>query len=178
MISKATQVVGAAVLLGACAACVLHGEFHPTLHAIELFLLLGIGLLLVAVVPAVSGPRFRRLGEVVLQGAMVLFVAIPVTFGFGRAIFAADLWHLKRFVQTYLSPQLAAAKAAQGAFPLALPELESLPHPVPWLLARCLYRSNGAGYTLSFMDPGICGRTFTLESGAHTWQERKVECWY
>jgi len=178
MASKVTQVVGAAVLLGAGAACVLHGEFRSTLHTLELFFLLGIGLLLISIVPAVSGPRFRRMGEVVLQGAIVLFVAIPVTFGFGRVIFAVDLWYLKRFVQAHLSPQLAAAKAAQGAYPLALPKLESPPRPAPWLLAGCLYRSNGASYTLSFMDPGICGRTFTLESGARTWQERKVECWY
>jgi len=115
---------------------------------------------------------------VVLQGAIVLLVAIPVTFGFGRVIFAADLWYLKRFVQAHLSPQLAAVKAAQGAYPLALPELKSPPRPTPWLLARCLYRSNGASYTLSLMDPGICGRTFTLESGARAWQERNVECWY
>ena len=169
----------AAILVGAAAAAITHGEFQASLAvvsfgAVAAFVLLTIGSLLRPF------PRTATAGKFIVRAGIIAVLAIPAELIASRAVVAIDIARSKHYIATRLAPRLEQHRRATGRYP-ASSELrlwQQPPADAPWLIQRFHYSSDGRTYTLSVMDPGICGRVTSYWSGVDKWGQAFEPCFY
>jgi hypothetical protein len=167
----------AALLLGAAEAAVAHGAFESMMTVFWIgltstFLLLTIGALLR------PWRRTRILGGLIVVSGVIACLAIPAAFVAARGVVAIDMWRAKRYIAAELGPNLEQVRRSTGRYPSELRLHERRPANAPWLLDGFSYASDGRAYTLSVMDPGVCGHVTSYASATGQWTETYHECWY
>lgn len=166
-----------ALLIGVAAAAFVHGEFHSMTAVVWIglagtFVLLTVGFICQAV------RRTRLVGAFLLFLGQATFLAIPVSLVAARGVVQFDMWRAKRYVASRLGPRLESARVSAGRYPVALRLWEQPPADAPWIIRRFNYWSDGNTYTLSVMDPGVCGRVTSYSSSTRQWRETFDPCWY
>ena len=178
-VATAIWILSAAIVVGAVAAAITHGEFQATLvvipiFAVAAFVLLTIGSLLRPF------PRTGTAGRFIVRAGIIGVLAIPAELIASRAVVAIDIARSKRYIATKLAPRLEQHRRATGRYP-ASSELrlwQRPPEDAPWLIQRFHYSSDGQTYSLSVMDPGICGRVTSYWSAVDKWGQAYEPCFY
>jgi hypothetical protein len=155
--------------VGTIAAAIAGGAFEPMKivlagGAIATFVLLILGALLS------PWKRTGVSGRWATRCAMVTLFAIPASFVAARGVVAFEVWRAKGFIESHLLPQLERKRRAEGEYPRSVA--------LPPRLEGWNYVSDGRAYSLSMMDPGVCGRVTSYASTTRQWTEMYDPCWY
>jgi hypothetical protein len=161
----------ATVALGGGEGIYTRGEFHRWLTTTEASLLAFLALLLSSAVAVII--RRRTAGKTIAALALLVLISLVPAYGFGRLIFRVDLAEAKRYAESFV-PELDRIQATTGAYPRRVDSLATARANVPKLLngcAHCFYSSDGSGYELCLLDPGIAGQSYVFKSEERRWRE-------
>ncbi|MEP7011533.1 MAG: hypothetical protein ABJC13_14520 [Acidobacteriota bacterium] len=172
---RTVLILGSAIPVSFAIGFLGHGEFPVTHVAVQALVVGGFVFLVVGgVLPA----TLARGKSSVLRSGLVCLVAALLVFPAARLAWRIDLFRFDRYVRRELTTKLESTRAARGEYPESLSALGLPSAASPWLLKRSGFVPKGGGFTISVMDPGVCGHLLTYDSVSTRWAESWESCWF